>query len=157
MGEWQRRGREKENLLFITWYRMHAGNPIMCFHYNEKKQDVINLYFLSDQVLLCSIVCCHLVEQATLRNVEHQWACAAVYISKSISFLFCTVLPGIKAELRYARPSPMLKVNDTCIVCLLFYTVLNSQEFEKLSCATTIIFKYVKVRAMLHHITLTFP
>lgn len=49
----------------------------------------------------------------------------------------------------------MLKFNDTCIVCLLFYTVLNSQEFEKQFCATTMIFKYVKVRAMLHHVTLT--
>jgi len=51
----------------------------------------------------------------------------------------------------------MLRVNDTYIVCLLFYTVLNSQEFEKQSYVTTMIFKYVKVRVMLHRVTLTLP
>lgn len=45
-------------------------------------------------------------------------------------FLFHIILPGIKAELKYATPLPLFKVNDTCIVCLLFYSVLTVENLR---------------------------
>ncbi|EOA94680.1 hypothetical protein Anapl_18012 [Anas platyrhynchos] len=59
--------------------------------------------------------------------------------------LTSTNTEGIKVEFKSARPSPLLKVNDACITCLMFFTMMNTQEFEKQSHVTDVIFTYVKL------------
>lgn len=81
---------------------------------------------------LCFIVCYHFIEYTIFENVQKMGLCFCCLLTflKYLSFFFHIILPGVKAELKYARPLHLFKFNDTYIVCLLFYTILTVENLR---------------------------